>query len=150
MQTITIEGLPRQEQGSRAAHRLRREGWVPAALYGRGGPRLFKVKSTVAEKIVFTSQAYLVEIHMGDFRQTALLREYQLHPVHDYIMHLDFWGVAPEDEVTVSLPIRLVGTAEGVLPGLSHFPILQTIISVCTGSAMPHTLLEQLSAALSA
>jgi glycerol-3-phosphate dehydrogenase (NAD(P)+) len=36
------------------------------------------------------------------------------------------------------------------LPGLSRFPILQTIISVCTGSATPQTLLEQLSAALSA
>ncbi len=78
MQTITIEGLPRQEQGSRAAHRLRREGWVPAALYGRGGPRLFKVKSTVAEKIrLRRREAYLVEIHMGDFRQTAFLREYR-------------------------------------------------------------------------
>ena len=127
MQTITTEGLPRQEQGSRAAHRLRREGWVPAALYGRGGPRLFKVKNTVAEKIVFTSQAYLVEIHMGDFRQTALLREYQLHPVHDYIMHLDFWGVAPEDEVTVSLPIRLVGTAEGVQMGGKLVPLLRRL-----------------------
>ncbi|MDT7942151.1 MAG: 50S ribosomal protein L25 [Bacteroidota bacterium] len=127
MQTITLEGFPREEHGSRACRRLRREGWVPAALYGRGGPRSFKVKHTAAEKIVFTPHTYLVELHIEDLRQTALLREYQLHPVHDYILHLDFWGVAPEDEVVVSLPIRLVGTAQGVQMGGKLVPLLRRL-----------------------
>ncbi len=127
MQSIVVEGVLREAEGSRAARRLRREGWVPAALYGRGGPVSFQVKATLAQKLVFTPYAYLVELHIGDLRQTALLREYQLHPVHDYILHLDFWGVSPEDEVTVSLPIRLVGTAEGVQMGGKLVPLLRRL-----------------------
>ncbi len=127
MQSIIIEGVLREEKGSQAARRLRREGWVPAALYGRSGPVSFKVKATHAQKLVFTSQAYLVHLQIGDLRQTALLREYQLHPVHDYLLHLDFWGVSAEDEVTVSLPVRLVGTAEGVQMGGKLVPLLRRL-----------------------
>ncbi len=127
MQSIVVEGVLREDQGSRAARRLRREGWVPAALYGKSGPLSFKVKAPLAQKLVFTPHAYLVHLHIGDIQQTALLREYQLHPVHDYILHLDFWGVSPEDEVTVSLPIRLVGTAEGVQMGGKLVPLLRRL-----------------------
>ncbi len=127
MKQIVIEGVVREEQGSRAAQRLRRQGWVPAALYGKGGPLFFKIRGTEAERLVFTPQVYLVELVVGEKRQIAILREYQLHPVHDYVLHLDFLGVSLEDEVTITLPIRLVGTAEGVQMGGKLVPLLRRL-----------------------
>lgn len=128
MKRILVEGLQeRQPAGSRAARHARREGLVPAAFYGRGGPKYFFVKYTQAEKLVFTPHVYLVELFLGGQPHTAILREYQLHPVHDYILHLDFLGCSPEDKITIELPIRLEGTAEGVQMGGKLVPLMRKL-----------------------
>lgn len=128
MKRILVEGLQeRQPAGSRAARRARREGLVPAALYGRGGPKYFFVRHTQAEKLVFTPHVYVVDLSLGGETHTAILREYQLHPVHDYVLHLDFLGCLPEDKVTIELPIRLEGTAEGVQTGGKLVPLMRKL-----------------------
>nr|BAL57304.1 50S ribosomal protein L25 [uncultured Bacteroidetes bacterium] len=127
MQVYKLSGEPRGERGSALVRRLRRAGKVPCALYGKGIHHLFSLPQTEAHKIVFTPHVYLFEIGLGGETYTAILREYQLHPVHDYVLHLDFWVCGPEDEITVALPVKLVGTAEGVQMGGKLVPMARRL-----------------------
>ncbi|GIV24915.1 MAG: 50S ribosomal protein L25 [Bacteroidia bacterium] len=123
MQVYKLVGQPREGIGSAEARRLRRAGQVPAAIYGQGFSIPFSLSQTEAHKIVFTPHVYRFELTLDGQTYSAILREYQLHPVHDYVMHLDFFACGPEDEVTVALPVKLVGTAEGVQMGGKLVPL---------------------------
>ncbi len=127
MQVYALSGELREGKGSAEARRMRRAGLVPCALYGKFGEKLFTLPQTEAHKIVFTPRVYLFELSLPGETYTAFLREYQLHPVHDYVMHLDFLGCSLEDEVTVALPVRLVGTAEGVKMGGKLVPLARRL-----------------------
>lgn len=123
MQVYKLEGQPRESTGSAEARRLRRAGQVPCAIYGKGFSLPFSLSQTEAHKIVFTPHVYLFELALDGHTYSAILREYQLHPVHDYVMHLDFLACGLEDEVTVALPVKLVGIAEGVQMGGKLVPL---------------------------
>lgn len=127
MQVYALHGEARVAGGSAEARRLRRAGKVPCALYGKLGEKLFTLPQAEAHKIVFTPKVYLYELSLEGQSYTALLQEYQLHPVHDYVLHLDFLGCSLEDEVTVALPVRLVGTAEGVKMGGKLVPLARRL-----------------------
>ncbi|MCS7152356.1 MAG: 50S ribosomal protein L25 [Bacteroidia bacterium] len=127
MQVYRLSGEPRVAKGSSEARRLRRAGKVPCALYGKGVQENFLLSQSEAHKIVFTPHVYLFEIGLNGQTYTAVLREYQLHPVHDYVMHLDFMACGPEDEITVALPVKLVGIAEGVQMGGKLVPLTRRL-----------------------
>ncbi|MCX7606720.1 MAG: 50S ribosomal protein L25 [Bacteroidia bacterium] len=127
MQVYKLSAEPRKAAGSAEARRQRRAGKVPCALYGKGISESFLLTQTEAHKIVFTPQVYLFEIALGGQTYTAILREYQLHPVHDYVMHLDFMMCGFEDEITIALPVKLIGTAEGVQMGGKLVPLTRRL-----------------------
>lgn len=127
MQVYALRGEPRVPQGSAEARRLRRAGKVPCALYGKGLSETFFISQPEAHKIVFTPHVYLFTIELATRTHSAILREYQLHPVHDYVMHLDFMACGLEDEVSVALPVKLVGVAEGVQMGGKLVPMLRRL-----------------------
>lgn len=127
MQVYRLSGEPRQAAGSAEARRQRRAGKVPCALYGKGISETFLLPQTEAHKIVFTPHVYLFELSLAGRTHTAVLREYQLHPVHDYVLHLDFLACGLEDEITVALPVKLVGTAEGVQMGGKLVPLARRL-----------------------
>ncbi|MCS7297676.1 MAG: 50S ribosomal protein L25 [Bacteroidia bacterium] len=123
-----LRGEPRYPRGSAEARRLRRAGKVPCALYGKGLEQAFLIPQTEAQKIVFTPHTYFFQITLTEeFSYGAILREYQLHPVHDYVMHLDFMACGEEDEVTIALPVKLVGQAEGVQMGGKLVPLTRRL-----------------------
>ncbi|MCS6790450.1 MAG: 50S ribosomal protein L25 [Bacteroidia bacterium] len=123
-----LQGQPREAGGSAESRRLRRKGFVPCALYGRSIQKFFMVSAAEAHKVVFTPRVYFFEINLGEAQShTAILREYQLHPVHDYVMHLDFWACGLDDEVSIALPVKLIGTAEGVQMGGKLVPLLRRL-----------------------
>jgi len=127
MQVYPLTGEPRVPMGSSEARRLRRAGKVPCALYGKGIQEAFLLTQTEAHKIVFTPHVYLFEIQLKGTKHTAILREYQLHPVHDYVLHLDFMACGMEDEITIALPVKLVGIAEGVQMGGKLVPLVRRL-----------------------
>ncbi|MCS6895527.1 MAG: 50S ribosomal protein L25 [Bacteroidia bacterium] len=122
-----LSGERRIPDGTREARRLRRAGLVPCALYGKGIQETFVLPQTEAHKVVFTPHVYLFEIGLGERMHNAILREYQLHPVHDYVLHLDFMACGLEDEVTVALPVKLTGVAEGVQMGGKLVPLTRRL-----------------------
>ncbi|MEN3041292.1 MAG: 50S ribosomal protein L25 [Bacteroidia bacterium] len=122
-----LSGERRVGVGSSEARRIRRVGLVPCALYGKGVQEIFTLPQSEAHKIVFTPHVYLFELALDGQTYTAVLREYQLHPVHDYVLHLDFMACGLEDEITVALPVKLTGVAEGVQMGGKLVPLARRL-----------------------
>ena len=103
--------------GSRPSRRLRREGKVPATVYG-----LFEEVLSVSVNYSDLRSALSTEagsnavllLQYGEGDHLALIKEMQRHPIRGDVIHVDFLRVSPDVEVQVDVPVRLVGRAEAV------------------------------------
>lgn len=117
MKVITIEGTKREELGSKSAKQLRREDNVPCVIYGGEENIHFYTPSTSFKVLLYTAEAHAVEINLGGESVKAVIRDVQYHPVTDEIEHVDFFQLVSGREVTIEVPINLIGNARGVRNG---------------------------------
>lgn len=117
MKVIVIEGTERDELGSGSAKNLRREGNVPCVIYGGEKNIHFSAPEISFKDLLFTSEAHIVEVKLGDKSVKAVLRDVQYHPVSDKLVHVDLLELVPGKEVSILVPINLVGNALGVRNG---------------------------------
>lgn len=111
----------REATGTSAAKRLRREGWVPAVIYGHGEEsRPLKVDErelrTLLERISVDNTLVSLEVE-EDGTEKVLIREVQTHPWKAQLLHVDFFHIREDEEIRVSIPIEFVGTPQGVSEG---------------------------------
>ena len=117
----TLDAIDRSQRGKNEARRLRRAGRIPAVLYGSTG------KSAEATVIAVDPKALLKILHSdsgantliglklegaGDTR--VLVKEYQLDPVTHELLHADFYRVAMDRVLKLTVPIVIRGEARGV------------------------------------
>jgi len=117
MKTIAISGSPRENVGKRDAKELRYEGKVPAVLYGGKEQVHFAVLSTDLNEAIYTPEANFLEITVGDVKTKAIIKEAQFHPLTDLLLHVDFLQLFDDKEITMEIPVKLVGTSPGVKMG---------------------------------
>lgn len=141
MKTFQLEGKPRKEIGKKAVKALRSEGLIPAVLYGHRSVELpysgkledgqvlvenqgkgvvvtnFMVTTDAVRKLIYSPEVFIVELNIGGHKQTAMLKDLQLHPVTDEILHIDFLAVFPDIPMTIEVPVVLDGFAAGVRAG---------------------------------
>ena len=141
MKTFQLEGKPRKEIGKKAVKALRSEGLIPAVLYGHRSVELpysgkledgqvlvenqgkgvvvtnFTVTTDAVRKLIYSPEVFIVELNIGGHKQTAMLKDLQLHPVTDEILHIDFLAVFPDIPMTIEAPVVLDGFAAGVRAG---------------------------------
>lgn len=141
MKTFQLEGEPRKEIGKKAVKALRSEGLIPAVLYGHRSVELpysgkledgqvlvenqgkgvvvtnFTVTIDAVRKLIYSPEVFIVELNIGGHKQTAMLKDLQLHPVTDEILHIDFLAVFPDIPMTIEVPVVLDGFAAGVRAG---------------------------------
>ena len=117
MKSIGFEGVTREGTGKKLATLLRREGMIPCNLYGTGKETLFAAKEISFDKIINTTEVYLIDLDIAGQKAQAILKEIQYHPVTDRVLHADFLEVSDEKVVTVSLPVVLEGSPIGVRNG---------------------------------
>lgn len=120
MATATLSAKPRQETGKGAARKLRAAGEVPGTIYGHGRqPMSLTVNSRdferLAERVRITST--VIELALDGRTARTLIRELQRDPIKRTVIHVDFQELVAGEKVTVSVPLRFVGTAEGVKTG---------------------------------
>ncbi len=148
MKERTIEAWVRTEKGKGASRRLRRENKVPAILYGPHiEPLMLTVKRSDIEKIMKSAERessilFDMILHSnGDkVNKKVMFKEIQIDPIKDIPLHVDFYEVAMDKEITVELPIRLVGTPIGTEKG----GILEHLIREITVSCLPDKLIDLL------
>jgi len=118
MKSITIKGSKRESVGKVSTKALRNAGKVPCVLYGGDQALHFSADELSFSKIVYTPNVYTAMIELeGGEKFKAILQDIQFHPVTDQILHVDFYELSENKEVTMDIPLRLVGSAPGVMLG---------------------------------
>lgn len=117
MKTVEIIGIKRANLGKASSKETRENGHVPAVMYGGKEQVHFMVPTILFNDIVYTPNAHLVDLNIEGSKHLCILQEVQFHPVNDMIIHADFMEVSDKKPVKMEVPLRLIGTAEGVLAG---------------------------------
>lgn len=124
MKSITINGSQRESVGKAATKALRNAGKVPCVLYGGENPIHFSADAIAFKNLVYTPNVYTATIELDGNSYNAILQDIQFHPVTDEILHIDFYQLFDDKLVTMQIPVKLVGTAPGVINGGSlRFPM---------------------------
>jgi large subunit ribosomal protein L25 len=117
MEFIQIQVAERSESGKGAIGRLRRAGHVPGVLYGLARRNLpLSIPGEELERFLKT-RSHLVELRMGDQTRAAILREVQLDPISEQVLHVDFVRVDKDLEIEDHVPIVFKGIAKGTAEG---------------------------------
>ena len=123
MEKINLKVTVRKTTGNGAARELRREGMIPAILYGsKAEPLMLSVTTKALETILKTSNIgqVLLNLLIQDGKQksrTAMIKELQAQPVSGSLLHVDFYEVAMDQKIKISIPVVTTGQAEGVEEG---------------------------------
>ena len=124
MLEINVSGQKRSDLGKKASRDARRQGLIPCNIYGekKGENNLpvsetFVIPFSELRKVIYTPNVYVVNIDIDGTKRQAVLKEMQFHPVTDAVLHVDFYEITPEKEITVGIPVKLNGLAQGVRDG---------------------------------
>lgn len=124
MKEINVTGQKRENLGKKASKELRKQGLIPCNIYGEkkgenGLPEAyaFAIPFTELRKIIYTPHIYVIDIDIEGVHRTAILKEIQFHPVTDAPLHVDFYEVNDQKPITIGIPVKLVGLAQGVRDG---------------------------------
>ena len=117
MKSITIKGSKRESVGKVATKALRNAGMVPCVIYGGEKPVHFSAEEKAFKKLVYTPDVFTASLDVDGQKTTAILQDIQFHPLSDRILHVDFYQLFDDKEVTMNIPVKLTGTSPGVLNG---------------------------------
>ena len=116
MQKVTLKAEVRSATGKGTARSLRRRGSIPAVIYREGKAEALTldhkeminfINKTRGEKVLLT-------MDFGDKQKLALMKEYQVDPVDNTLIHADFMEIAMDVAVKVPIKIKLIGEAIGI------------------------------------
>ena len=117
MATASLNATPRSETGTGVARKIRQGGHVPGIIYGHGrAPQALAINTRELERLLsqVNAASTIIELSFDGSTARTLIREIQRHPFKRSILHVDFQELVAGEKVTVSVPLRFIGTAEGV------------------------------------
>lgn len=144
MKTFQLTAEPRTDLGKKAAKALRKEEKIPVVLNGgeiidlpysgklREGEKVvtinkegtkglittdLTVTNDAVRKLIYTPDIFAIELDVHGEKRMAVLKDIQFHPVKDTILHIDLLEVNEKKPVTIEVPVKLEGHAEGVKAG---------------------------------
>ena len=117
MKSITIKGSQRESVGKVATKALRNAGQVPCVIYGGDKQVHFSAEEIAFKNLVYTPNVYTATIELGDEKFAAILQDIQFHPVTDKILHIDFYQLFDDKEISMNIPVKLTGSSKGVMIG---------------------------------
>ena len=142
MKTFKLAAQPRTELGKKATKALRSQNLIPVVLNGgeiinlpftgtlKPGEKLVEigngkglvttdlvVSNDAVRKLIYTPDIFAIELEVNGEKRMAVLKDIQFHPVKDNVLHIDLLEVTPEKPVTITVPVKLEGHAEGVKAG---------------------------------
>lgn len=117
MQSITIVGSQRESVGKAASRALRNAGQVPCVLYGGDNAVHFSADAKAFKNLVYTPNVYTATIELAGKTYNAILQDIQFDPVTDKILHIDFYELHADREITVEVPVRIEGNSPGIMAG---------------------------------
>ena len=117
MKKLEIIGFKRANLGKKGSSELRDQSNVPCVLYGGKEQVHFYADERAFKNILYTPDACFVEIDLNGKKTKAIVQESQYHKVTDQLIHVDFLEILEGKPVTVNIPVKTHGLAEGVKAG---------------------------------
>jgi large subunit ribosomal protein L25 len=117
MKTFELKGSVRPEVGKKASRTARANDAIPCVIYGGKETIHFQVETGDVRKLIYSPEIFIVALAFEGKKVNAILKEIQFHPVKDTILHIDFLEVFGDKPITMEVPIKLNGLAEGVKQG---------------------------------
>ncbi|HET8770487.1 MAG TPA: 50S ribosomal protein L25/general stress protein Ctc [Gemmatimonadaceae bacterium] len=120
MATVNLSASPRTTTGKGVARKLRAAGQVPAIIYGHARQAQALVVNAHELQLLLEKHPYqstVIELGVDGQTSRTLIREIQRHPYKKLVLHVDFQELVAGELVVVRVPIRFVGTADGVKNG---------------------------------
>lgn len=145
MQIVSINTASRSEIGRKGTKEVRKNGRIPAVMYGGGEVVHFSTTFKDVKPIVYTPDFKVAELDIDGAKHKAILKDIQFHPVTDEVTHIDFLRLIDGVKVKVNLPVRYEGTSPGVKEGGKLIPALRTV----KVKTVPEKLVDQLIADIS-
>jgi large subunit ribosomal protein L25 len=135
--TLTAE--ERLERGTRATKRLRREGLVPGVVYGGGSGEAvsFKVDSRVLRQVLVDGSA-LIDLQVGSTTRPVIVKDQQIHPVRDEVMHIDLLEVRLDEKIQTVVGVQVEGAEEA--PGVKEGGVLEHVTHQLNIEALPTSI----------
>jgi large subunit ribosomal protein L25 len=135
MATASLSATRRTGTGKGNARSLRRDGQIPAVIYGHAREaQPLAISARDLEKLLshISADNTVVEIALDGGTSRALIREIQRHPFKRAILHVDFQELVAGEKMTVRVPVRLIGIPVGVRigGGIIDHPLRELTISV--------------------
>jgi large subunit ribosomal protein L25 len=118
-QQFELNARARSEHGTGAARRLRREGGLPAVVYGAGKPTQSIALDHATTVLQLRSEAFhshLLKLNLDGAVEDVVLREVRYHPVRRQILHMDLLRVSATQALRIEVPLHFTG--EEVAPGV--------------------------------
>jgi large subunit ribosomal protein L25 len=147
---LTLSAEARDRAGKGASRHLRREGRVPAVIYGGNEePTQIHLEEKGLIKMLKTGHFMnsVVQIEVGDSRTRTLPKDVQFHPVTDRPLHVDFLRIGEHSQVTVNVPVRFEN--EGRSPGLKRGGVLNIVRHeielICDAAEIPDDVVIDLT-----
>jgi large subunit ribosomal protein L25 len=140
----TLEVEERSERGSRAARRMRRSGLVPGILYGGtdADPVSFKVSARDLRNVLVDGSA-LIDLKVGGAStKPVIVKDQQLHPVREHVLHIDFLEVRLDEKIHATVSIELEGTDDS--PGVKEGGVIDHVTRELNIEALPTDIPERI------
>jgi large subunit ribosomal protein L25 len=146
MAEVTLEVTRREVTGKEISKKLRRDGRVPAVVYGgHKEPVAISVDRKSVSELIQKSEhgirsIFLLKMADSDQQRHAMIKELTINPVSRKMTHIDFVRVVMDEAVRVTVPVHVIGTAVGVKEGgLLDFQVRELHVE-CLPNAIPDSI----------
>lgn len=147
---VELTVTKREQLGKGASKKFRRNGLVPAVIYGKNKKNLNIVVNLLKLKKIFKTEAgenavIEMQVENSDIKKTVLLKEAHLDTLTDHPLHFDFYETSEGEKVKITCPLKFVGHPEGVKNGGIIQTLSNTIKVECLLGEIPNEIEVEIS-----
>ena len=149
MAEAAFKATPRDRVGKGAARELRRQGLIPAVIYGDKKPPLaiaISYKEAMQRIYAGGFLSHVIDVDVAGETHKVIPRDYQLDPVRDFALHVDFLRIGKGSRITLEVPVHFANQEKS--PGLKRGGVLNvvrhTVEVTCPADAIPEQLVLDL------
>jgi large subunit ribosomal protein L25 len=148
--TKQLDAMPRERVGKGAARAVRRDHRVPAVIYGGGqAPVSISLDFNRTNQLIYAGHflTTIFEIKIGGETIRAIPRDYQLHPVKDTPVHVDFLRLSAGSTIRVEIPVHFINheAAPGLKQGGALNIVRHAVEMIVPADAIPESLTADLT-----
>jgi large subunit ribosomal protein L25 len=148
MDEPVLNAVPRTVTGSADCRRLRRDGLVPGVVYGHGEHQniTFDLHDFILLLHHMHSEHAVVSLELDGKKQNVLIKDVQRHAVTHAISHIDFMIVDLDETVRITIPVEIIGEADGVKNFSGVLELIQREVEIeCKARDIPEAVVVDVS-----